>query len=502
MVPPLSPAVSAVVPSSVHPVESGQDHASVLPPEVYRTCLQAFGYETLRPHQQAVLGEVFAGRDCLAVLPTGSGKSLCYALPALVRDGLVLVVSPLIALIRDQARRFALNGIPCAAFDSLQSADEKAQVWQHLARGELKLLIVSPERLARADFRARLKALPLQLVAIDEAHCVSHWGNHFRPDYRLIGHYLADFGAVQKLAVTATATRRVRDDIEQALRLRSPAQVWAEVARTNLRLKIVKTEKVAAHYTLLLQTVLHDAGSGIVYVQTRKQAREVHRLLVDAGIAAEVYHAGLPPASREAAQRAFMAGTARVVVATNSFGLGIDKADIRFVHHASLPASIEQYVQEIGRAGRDGLQAHCTLIYGSRDFHIQKFMIDKSFPDLTLLTEVLAAAREFIGGGVGESPLALTKHLRSVLAATEEELAAAFEVLCREGLLARLTGTGGYGDYSEVLIGDGYCEDEAAILRDYPLRKGESMAKLEAMKVYAAATSEQRRFLLDDYFRR
>jgi ATP-dependent DNA helicase RecQ len=318
----------------------------------------------------------------------------------------------------------------------------------------------------------------------------------------MIGSYLADFGEVQKLAVTATATRRVREDIEQALRLRSPAQVWSDVARANLCLKVVKAEKVATHYTTLLQTVLNEAGSGIVYTQTRRLAREVHRMLVDAGIAAALYHAGLTAAARESAQIAFMSGSARVVVATNSFGLGIDKADIRFVHHASLPGSIEQYVQEIGRAGRDGLAAHCSLIYGSRDFYIQKFMIDKSFPEVTLLTQVLGATREYIAGGIGETLIALTRHLQAALGATAEDLRVTLEILCREGLLVRLTPRGGAGDYGEVMIGDGYCADEAAIIRDYPLRKEASMAKLEAMKFYAAASSEQRRQFLDEYFRR
>ena len=471
-------------------------------PEARQCAREAFGYATLRPHQEAVLNQVFSGRDCLAVLPTGSGKSLCYALPAQMRDGLVLVLSPLIALIRDQARRFALNGIPSAALDSLQTAEEKALVWERLDRGELKLLIISPERLARADFRARLKALPLQLVAIDEAHCVSQWGSHFRPDYRMIGKYLADFGEVQKLAVTATATRRVREDIELSLRLRSPAQVWSDVARANLRLKVVKTEKVATHYTTLLRTVLNETGSGIVYAQTRRSAREVHRMLVDAGVAASLYHAGLTAAARELAQRAFMNGSVRVVVATNSFGLGIDKADIRFVHHASLPGSIEQYVQEIGRAGRDGLEAHCSMIYGSRDFYVQKFMIEKSFPEVSLLIRVLGATREYIAGGIGETLIAVQRHLQVALGATVDDLNAALTVLCREGLLARLTTGGGAGDYGDVMIGDGWCEDEAATIRDYPLRKEGSMAKLEAMKIYAAASSDQRRQFLDEYFRR
>ena len=217
-------------------------------------------------------------------------------------------------------------------------------------------------------------------MAVDEAHCVSHWGSHFRPDYRFLGEYLADFGTVQKLAVTATATQRVREDIARVLRLANPATVWADFARGNLKLKVVRADKVNEQLSSVLQATLTTEGKGIIYTPTRRHARDIHRMLVEAGVKAAVYHAGMSPDARDASQKAFAAGTVRVVVATHAFGLGIDKSDIRFVHHAGLPGSIEQYVQEVGRAGRDGLPATCCLIYGPRDYYIQKFMIDKSYP--------------------------------------------------------------------------------------------------------------------------
>jgi ATP-dependent DNA helicase RecQ len=464
---------------------------------------EAFGFDRLRPHQAEVLHHVLAGRDCLAVLPTGSGKSLCYALPALVREGLVLVVSPLIALIRDQYRKLASHGVPCAALDSLQTPEEKDQVFRRLAAGELRLLLVSPERLARPDFRARLKALPLQLVAVDEAHCVSHWGNHFRPDYRFLGDYLADFGPVQKLAVTATATQRVREDIARALRLAEPATVWADFARGNLRLKVVRADKVNEQLSSVLQATLGVPGNGIIYTPTRRHARDVHRMLVDAGVKAAVYHAGMGPAARDASQRAFVGGSVRVVVATHAFGLGIDKGDIRFVHHAGLPGSIEQYVQEVGRAGRDGLPATCCLIYGPRDYYIQKFMIDKSYPEVQLLQSVLAESCRFLAGSAGQTPHALARHLADTLAAEDEELTEALRILCREGLLLRLKAQGSAlgDDSADALIAEGRLDEAPEIFREYPLRKLDTMAKLDAMRAFVALSGDRTQFL-DDYFRK
>ena len=479
-------------------------HLAVLAADEAR---QRFGFEGLRPHQAEVLAHVLGDRDCLAVLPTGSGKTLCYALPALVRDGLVLVVSPLIALIRDQARKFAAAGIPAVAFDSLQSADEKGEGWREIESGRAKILLVSPERLARPDFRARLKAQNVQLVAIDEAHCISQWGSHFRPDYRFLGDYLDDFstdaGPVQKLAVTATATSRVREDIAKFLRLDRPATVWADFARKNLKLKVVRADKVAEQLTAILQSVLASDGPGIVYVPTRKSAREVHRMLVDAGVAATVYHGGLPPAERNAAQRLFMEGGASVVVATHAFGMGIDKADIRFVHHAGLPGSVEQYVQEIGRAGRDGKAAQCHLVYGPRDYYVQKFMIDRSYPTVVALKALLVEARRAIEEGMGYvSAQAFLRRASGLSDLPPQDAAEALEILCREGLLAELKSAhGGRGDGAEVLIADGNPALDFDVWRDYPLRQVEAMAKLDAMRAFVALTDNRAQYL-DDYFRK
>lgn len=463
---------------------------------------RVFGYETLRAHQNEVLRHVLNGGDCVAVLPTGSGKSMTYALPALIRPGLVLVVSPLIALIRDQVRRFAGQGIACASLDSMQTADEKDGVWGRLARGELQLLLVSPERLARPDFRERLKDVKLQLVAIDEAHCVSHWGNHFRPDYRMLGEYLKELGPVQKLAVTATATARVRTDIERALSLQTPATVWGDFARSNLKMKVIKADKVVDQLNATLSSVLASEGSGIVYVPTRKNARDVHRMLSDAGVSVVTYHAGMEASQRNASHAAFMDGKARVAVATHAFGLGIDKEDIRFVHHAGLPGSIEQYVQEVGRAGRDGKPANCWMVYGPRDYYIQKFMIEKNYPELALLRAVLEESKSFLDGPVGQSPLALSRHLGSKVSCSGEEIEEAVQVLCREGLLSRLRARGSFRDAAaETIVELGRLSEAEAVFQDYPLRKLDSLAKLDAMKAYVSMPGDRSAFL-DEYFKR
>jgi ATP-dependent DNA helicase RecQ len=484
-------------------------------PEQARALVQRlFGFKALKPQQEEVLAHIWAGRDTVAVLPTGSGKTLCYAVPALLRDGLVLVVSPLIALIRDQVERLTRDGVACVALDSHQTMDEKDEVWRRLADGQIKLLFVSPERLARPAFRQRLHALPVQLVAIDEAHCISHIGQHFRPDYRFLGEYLDDIRAdgspVQRLALTATATAKVREEIAAALHLREPATVWTDFARPNLKLKVIKAAKIPEQMTFILQAVLQTDGPGIVYTTTRKQTHEIQRMLENAGVKAVAYHAGLSAFERAQNQRAFMRDEVRVVVATHAFGMGIDKANIRFVHHAGLPASLEHYVQEIGRAGRDGQPASCWLVYASRDYHIQKFMLEKSLPDPVRLQAVCAAARAYLSDMALQSEEALLRRLEQVLDLSVDDIRDALAVLYREGLLTPLrSGAAAGGDprlgdtepWPEILISAESNTDSDAFFRQYPLRKLDVLAKLESMRAFAALPAGQVEFL-NDYFRR
>jgi len=464
---------------------------------------QVFGLQALRPHQKEICAHLFSGRDVLAVLPTGSGKSLCYALPAVMSPGTTLVISPLIALIREQVIKLNNLGIIAAAFDSLQSTDEKQEIWQRLNRREIKVLFVSPERLALPSFRDRLIQSPTKItqVAIDEAHCVSQWGDHFRPGYRRIGECLRDFGPVQKIALTATATRRVRDDVVMSLHLNNPEVIVAPITRDNLDLKVLKFGSSALQLSAILNSVLSTTGCGIVYSSTRKRVEELTTMLQDAGLPAIGYHAGLPGPQRQEAQRAFMCGDARVIVATNAFGLGIDKQDIRFVYHIGMPSSLEQYVQEIGRAGRDGNPAQCRLFYGGRDYHIQRFLIDKSFPEKKALQNAYAEIHQQLQKYAAIEEHRLIANLSQKPDFAGKDLVSILRVLTREGLLRidnHLVQQGTVAEGAFVRVGTAGSDAEN-FFREYTQRKNEQLWKLEKMKEFLGSEGDGRNFL-ESYF--
>lgn len=459
-----------------------------------------FGYQGLRTHQSQVLTEVFSGRDCIAILPTGSGKSLCYGLPASLRSGLVLVISPLIALMRDQVRRFQEVGISCDWLDSHRSPAEKDGVMERVLGGKTKILLVSPERLAREDFRERLRQLTIQLVAVDEAHCISQWGGHFRPDYRLLGQYLAPLGPTQKIALTATATDQVRRDIAEILNLQQPALVTGPLIRTNLKTKIVPSKNIDGQFQALLAGLAQETGTGMIYTPTRKLAEEVYRMLAAGGKNCAVYHAGLTPPQRHKTQEDFLGGKLKIVVATNAFGLGVDKGDIRFVHHMGLPGSLEQYVQEIGRAGRDGKESRCYLFYNSRDYHIQKFMIEKSYPDLSHLKTSMDLIKRH-QGPFGLSEVRALELLRGSLGISDRDTLQILDILYRESLLSRLRPTSSLGgaDQNSFVIFEGSAQ-EAQVFRTYPERKRVDLTKLDAIKAYVQADDKARGRIIDQYF--
>ena len=458
-----------------------------------------FGHSSLRENQKQVLEAIARGKDCLAVMPTGSGKSLCYAIPAITRPGLVLVLSPLISLIRDQVRKFTAWGIPCAAFDSTQSGDEKRDVWDRVHSGQVRILLASPERLARPSFRAALGEFPVQLVAVDEAHCVSQWGFHFRPEYRRVGEYLRDFGTVQKIALTATATSKARVDIKRALEMSHPEIVVGRVARENLSLGVLTVASTKEQTKTIVQATRDSQGSGIIYAPTRKLVHEIQAALEAEGVAATTYHAGLAPEARRENFSKFMSGKTRVIVATNAFGMGIDKPDIRFVHHVGLPQSVEQYVQEIGRAGRDGKPARCLLVACSRDYYVQRFMIEKSFPDLEVVKKAFVAARNYLGSSEGQYESSLMRHIRQISGLPEDDIRIAEEVLFREGLLNRFKSLSWDGADQDALItlGPGG-EDERRFWSEYTLRKLDQLGRLDAMRNYLEA--QDRSTWLNTYF--
>ena len=326
---------------------------------------RVYGYPAFRGLQEAVIGDVLAGRDALAVLPTGGGKSLCYQIPAMLRDGVGLVVSPLIALMADQVDALKALGVRAERLDSSMSLEARSDALSAAARGEMDLLYVSPEALA-GGLVSRLSQLQVSLIAIDEAHCVSQWGHDFRPDYRTLGRLKTLFPGVPRLAVTATADERTRADMLAQLDLDNPAIHVASFDRPNL---ILSAEPKATGKTdRLVALVRAQAGqSGIVYAATRKGAETVAETLMRHGIDAIAYHAGLDADERAARQRRFLLEDGLVMCATVAFGMGVDKPDVRFVIHADPPKTIEAYWQEVGRAGRDGEPAEAVALFGPAD---------------------------------------------------------------------------------------------------------------------------------------
>jgi ATP-dependent DNA helicase RecQ len=358
-----------------------------------RTVLRdTFGLSRLRPGQAAVIDRVLAGQPTLAVMPTGAGKSLCYQLPALLLEGRTVVVSPLIALMKDQCESLRALGIAAVQVNSAIDSDEERAAEQAVADGSAKIIMTTPERLADPGFLEMLQAHPVSLLAVDEAHCISHWGHDFRPAFLEIAHALPRLGKPVVLALTATATDDIAADICKQLGIPEDGVVNTSSYRSNLDLRVVAVADEAEKLAQVLKLVRATQGSGIVYTATVKAAHAVHRALQESGEPAGLYHGKLSPAERTAAQDAFMSGNCRVMVATNAFGLGIDKADIRFVLHYQLPATLESYYQEAGRAGRDGDTARCTLLFLRGDKAIQQFFMAGRYPgeeDATAIVQAL-----------------------------------------------------------------------------------------------------------------
>ncbi|MCC6236949.1 MAG: ATP-dependent DNA helicase RecQ [Dehalococcoidia bacterium] len=350
--------------------------------DAYRERLQrTFGYSQFRGSQGDVL-DALADHDVLAVMPTGSGKSLCYVLPALeVRR--TVVVSPLIALMQDQVEGLRASGVPAAFINSHIGRDEQNARYLEFIRGDSALLYVAPERFANERFVEGLRRAGVHLLAIDEAHCISEWGHDFRPDYLALGAVRERLGNPRTLALTATADARVREDIRRRLGLGADAiEIVSPIDRPNLRLSVVHVPNDAERDSWLRRYVVgREGASGIVYVGTRKATEDVSADLRRVGVRAEAYHAGLDRERRAETQRRFTLGTTPVIVATNAFGMGIDKPDVRFVIHYHLPARPEAYYQEAGRAGRDGDPAECCLLFSSRDRARQQHFIDQAYPD-------------------------------------------------------------------------------------------------------------------------
>lgn len=340
-----------------------------------------FGYEQFRQGQEEIITEIINKRPVLAVLPTGAGKSLCFQLPSLLMEGITLVISPLISLMKDQAEALRSRGISAAYLDSTLNSNEYGKILYDTLNGRVKFLYVAPERLANPQFVAFAKRANISLVAVDEAHCVSQWGHSFRKDYYNIPSFIVLLPKRPLVAAfTATATEEVRYDILHRLQIVSAKVVVSGFDRPNLHFRVQRS--MDKERSLLEFLAKHKEESGIIYCATRNKVELVTQLLVRQGYLALRYHAGLTPEERQANQDYFIGGQVRIIVATNAFGMGIDKADVRFVVHYNMPKDVESYYQEAGRAGRDGKQAECLLLYDKSDIAINTYLIGHDQPDL------------------------------------------------------------------------------------------------------------------------
>ena len=351
-----------------------------------------FGFEDFREGQREVIAAILEGRDTVVVMPTGGGKSLCYQLPALMKEGATVVVSPLIALMKDQVDALHARNLPATFINSSLTFEEQKARIAGVRRGDYKLVYVAPERFRSAHFVETLRSIDISLFAIDEAHCISQWGHDFRPDYLRLKQAIEEVGRPQIAALTATATPYVRADIIEQLSLRDPPAFVSGFDRPNLAISVVHTQKEREKITHIKQLAAsYSGGSGIIYASTRKAVEQVTARLRLADLSIVAYHAGMDEQERTRAQEDFMMGRVQMIVATNAFGMGIDKPDIRFVAHYQMPGSIEAYYQEIGRAGRDGLPSTCTLFFNYADKRTQDYFIEGSYPPPETIARVYEA---------------------------------------------------------------------------------------------------------------